>query len=247
MSNQPFGDHDAWETLAAAHALHSLEPEDEQIFLDHLHGCSICASSIDEFALVAAQLGSLADSEPDEPPQWARIRANLPAPTPATVAALDDQRSRRHRAGRVLAAAAVVVTLSAGGVAGWDLSTGGSGHVPGTAAALSACEHQPGCRVIRLHDPDGSNPAAVVVNTDRVTLVPLTMADPSSGQTYALWQLPRDGSPVLVAEFRDAGEQTASAPLPADYADTAAFAVSVESTRVTPTRPTHVLAVGTAT
>lgn len=247
MTNEPLADHDAWETLAAADALHALDPNQERRFLDHLQTCDRCTASLDEFTLVAAQLGSLADSEPDEPPSWGQLRTSmLTAPRP-TVVALDMQRVRRRPASRILAAAAAVVALSAGTVAIWNLGRGSSGHTPPTVAALSACQRQPGCRLIRLHNPDGANPAAVIVNTDRVTLVPIAMSNPPTGQTYALWQLPRDGSPILIAEFRDGTRQTASAPLPSDYADTAAFAVSEESTRGTPTRPTHVFAVGTAT
>jgi hypothetical protein len=147
----------------------------------------------------------------------------------------------------VLAAAAAVVTVSGAAIAGWNATHGTGHHAPGTVTALAACQQQPGCRVVHMHNPDGADTAAVLVNSDRVALVPLGMVRPPAGRTYVLWQLPRDGRPIIITEFRDTSQQTASVPLPSDYPDTAAFAVSVESANVTPSRPTHVLAVGTAT
>ena len=247
MTNHSVGDHDTWEALAAAHALHSLQPDDERRLLDHLDECARCAGSLDGYALVAAQLGSLADAELDEPPAWERLRVNLSSQPRSDVIALDDRRRSRGRASRLLAAAAAVVAVSAGAVATLDLSRGSQTGPAKNVAALAACARQPSCRVVRLHDPDGTNPAAAVVEGNQVSLVPLAMKDAPVGKTYALWQLPRDGGPMLVAEFRDAGRQTASVVLPSAYADTAALAISVESIRATPTRPTDVLAVGTAT
>ena len=247
MTNYSVGDHDTWETLAAAHALHALEPDDEQRVLDHLNECTRCADSLDSYTLVAAQLGSLAESELDAPPAWERMRVSLNMQQHPVVAALDDRRAQRGRRTRALAAAAAVVALSAGAVATWDLTRAQHGQPAPTVAALGACDRQPECRVIRLHNPDGANPAAAVIVGNQVSLVPLTMNNAPAGKTYALWQLPRDGGPILVAEFRDAVQQTASVPLPSGYADTAAFAISEESTAHTPTQPTHVLAVGTAT
>jgi len=145
----------------------------------------------------------------------------------------------------MLSVAAAAIAISGVTLAALEIR-GGSSAPSSAVTALSACRQQPGCHVIRLHDSRGTSPAAVVVNSERAALVPLTMDDAPAGRTYALWQLPRDGGPILVAEFRDASRQTASTALPSPSADTAAFAVSIESVRSTPSRPTHVLAVGPA-
>jgi hypothetical protein len=59
--------------------------------------------------------------------------------------------------------------------------------------------------------------------------------------------MPRDGGPVPISEFSATDRQTAFAPLSAPYADTTAFAISLEAADVTPSQPTQVLAIGTTT
>ena len=243
MTNQHSSGDEHWAELAAAHALNALDPDDEQLFLEHLSGCSTCAATFDEYALVAAQLGSLADAAPDDAPSWSKLRSTIVADEPSPVTLLHDRRRRPHRRTvvRALSAAAAVVAVAAGAGLGWDLTRSS----PAPSMALAACQHQRGCSVIPLHTAKGASPADVVVNENRIAVAPLALPALSEGHTYVLWQLPRDGSPIPVVEFRDTGRQTAATPLPADYGDTAAFAISIESTASRPTRPTHVLAVGT--
>jgi hypothetical protein len=244
MTDHPNATHEVWEELAAGHALHALDPADEQRFLDHLAGCEDCVAALDDYNLVSAQLGSVADTEPDEMPSWQQIRGGIIAEQPGPVVSLDAR--RRSRSVRFLSAAAAVVTLTAVGVAGWQLSRQPAGRSSTGVAALSACAKQVGCRTIRLHTPNGTNTAAVVVTGDRASVVPLALDSAPAGRTYVLWQMPSDGSPIPVSEFRTTDRQTAATPLPSSYADTAAFAISLERSNVTPKRPTDVLAVGTA-
>jgi anti-sigma-K factor RskA len=59
--------------------------------------------------------------------------------------------------------------------------------------------------------------------------------------------MPRDGRPLLVTVLRSSVDGASSAaPLVLPYTDTAAFAISVEPTGTVPTKPTDVLATGTA-
>jgi len=234
--------HEVWDELAAAYALHALERDEELRLLAHVDGCTTCRERLDDYTLVAAQLGSLPDDDV-EPPAWADIRplqlpgaASAPA-APARVLAF----RRRTVAVRVLAAAAAVV-VAAGVVVGWQL--GRSGPTSATAA-LTACRHQAGCRIIELHG-QGGNAADLLVVNGTASLVPLAMAAPPSGRMYVLWQLPRDGSPIPVASMRDVAHQSPNVALPAGYADTAAFAVSLEAAGGMPSRPSRVLAVGAA-
>ena len=244
MTDKPDTTHEMWDELAAGHALHALDGADEQRFLTHLSNCAHCTAALDDYNLVAAQLGSVADTVADETPSWQHIRGAIVDDQRAPVVSLD---GRRQRSARILAAAAAVVTVTAIGVAGWGLSHGSDAGTSPGVAALAACHQQVGCRAIRLHTSDGANPAAVVINGDRAAVVPLTLSAAPAGRTYVLWQMPSDGSPIPISEFRATDRQTAATHLPASYGDTAAFAISLEPTNVPPRRPTKVLAVGTTT
>ncbi|MBV9098204.1 MAG: anti-sigma factor [Frankiaceae bacterium] len=228
--------HEVWDELAAAHALHALEPAEELRLLAHVETCTTCRDRLDDYTLVAAQLGSLTDDDV-EPPAWSTIRSQLPGTTPAPVVPL----RRRVVATRLLAAAAAVVVV-AGAAAGWELSRPG----PTTAtAALTACRHQVGCRIVELRGQGGTSADLLVVNGS-ASLVPVAMPSPPTGRMYVLWQLPRDGSPIPVASMRDVTHQSPTVSLPTGYADTAAFAVSMEAAGALPSRPSRVLATGAA-
>ena len=251
MTAEP-NEHRPWEELAAAHALHALDPSDELRLHAHLDDCAECRSQLDEFALVAAQLGSLADNA-DEPPSWSQLRTKLDitvAPAadhqlaPAgSIATVEHLATRRRSTRRMLATAAAVAAIGAAVAVGTQLT---SRQPTSVAAALTACRQQTGCQVIQMHGSSGDN-AAVLVDAGRASIVPIKMPAAPSGRMYVLWQLPRDGSPIPVVTFNDGGRQTSSVPLMTGYADTAAFAVSLETAGPMPTRPTDVLAVGAAT
>lgn len=235
--------HDYWDELAAGYALHALEPAEALEFTTHLTSCAQCRTSLDEHELVAAQLGSLADGDDVAPPSWQRIRGAV-VTDPPQVADLSTRR-RPVFANRLLAAAAAVAVLAGVGVAGWQLTDGGSQNSPGIAA-IDSCGQATGCVIVRLQ-VDGGSPASLLVRDGAARMVPTGLAQPPADHAYALWQLPRDGRPVLMTEM----EQVPSGPsspvaLTLPYADTAAFAVSVEPVDVVPTKPTRVLAVGTA-
>jgi hypothetical protein len=74
------------------------------------------------------------------------------------------------------------------------------------------------------------------------------MATAPVGQVYVLWQLPRDGRPTMVATLTETrrGRMGEQHRLALSYESTAAFGVSVETSRSVPTHPTEILAVGTA-
>jgi hypothetical protein len=234
--------HEAWDELAAGYALHALEPDEELQFSEHLAGCDECVALLRDHELTAAQLGSLAHSDDEaRAPTWGAIRgAVVGEPTPVS---LDAHRRARRRAPWVLGAAAAAVVIAVAGVVVWQ--TSGSSTSP-AERALQSCRHQAGCSVVRLHAAHGADPAVVLVSADRVTMVPLAMKPAPRGKEYVLWQLLRSGAPTPVAEVTDASGPS-SAGLVMPYADTAAFAVSVESASVPPSQPTQVVAVGNTT
>lgn len=246
-----------WAELAAGQALHALEPEDEQEFTAHLATCATCQAELDEHSLVAAQLASLAtDDAAAAAPPWSRIRPALTDPTVATgptsateAAGEGDGAVRRlpRRHIRLLAAAAAAVGLVAVGVAGWqvtDRSSGGS-SVP---AAIAGCHATDGCRVITLL-AGKAEAGDVLVRGGQARVVPTAMPALDPSHVYVLWQLPRDGAPTPVSVLGDVRTAHATAPtsLAIPYDDTAAFAMSIEPANQVPTKPTRVVAVGSAT
>jgi anti-sigma-K factor RskA len=261
MNDRARDDHEQYDELAAGYALDALEPDEELAFTAHLTGCSRCRHLLDEHAFVAAQLGALADGDQTKAPDWDSIRRTVLAEPPAAdapgdsggsgdldgsggdVVTLDHRRrgSFRRRPPRILAAAAGVVALAGVGAIAWQASSGtGSSS---SAQAIAACRHDAGCRVIALH-ASGGDAADVLVADGTARVVPLSLRTPIAGRTYVLWQMLRNGSPKPVGEFRDASSQTAPASLVQPYADTIAFAISLEPADVQPTTPTDVLAVG---
>jgi anti-sigma-K factor RskA len=237
------GTHEFWDELAAGYALHALEPDEEVEFTTHIVDCDRCRAMVDEHELVAAQLGSLADADDIAAPSWQRIRQGVVRDAPSVIDL--DRRRRPALARRVLATAAAVVVHAGVGLAGRQLSDGGKAQTP-NQLALANCENASDCITVRLQ-VEGTSPAALVVRDGAARMVPTGLAQPPADHAYALWQLPRDGRPVLMAEMEEvpAGPSGAIA-LTLPYADTAAFAVSVEPVDVVPEKPTRILAVGTA-
>lgn len=71
--------HEPWEELAVGHALHALEPSDEEAFAAHLRTCDNCRALVAEFSEVATDLAYAPDSV--EPPTslWSGIAAAVAA------------------------------------------------------------------------------------------------------------------------------------------------------------------------
>jgi anti-sigma-K factor RskA len=230
-------DHDHWDELAAGYALHALGPDDEELFVAHLENCAECGASLNDHELVAAQLGSISHFEVDDAPSWESIRASvIGASGPPQVVTLES-RDRRMWSRRALAIAAAVVIIAGGGIASWQVASGG----PGCAASS-------GCHRVQL-DAGVRTLAKLVVRNDQVTVTPTDMPAAPTGKVYVLWQQPRNGPATPIGEFTaGTGGHPATSSLSAPYADTAAFAVSLESSAgPPPAMPSNTLASGTAT
>src|SRR5437763_2430957 len=209
-----------WAELAAGHALHALEPEDEQEFTAHLATCATCQAELDEHSLVAAQLASLATDEPAAAaPPWSRIRRALTDPavaigaTPAPEATSEDDavvHRLRRRHVRILAAAAAVVGLVAVGVAGWQVTDRSSGGT-GVPAAIAGCHTADGCRVVTLL-AGKAEAGDVLVRNGQARVVPTAMPPLDAEHVYVLWQLPRDGAPTPVTVLGTVRKAHATAP-----------------------------------
>ena len=242
-----------WAELAAGYALHALEPAEEEAFTTHLAGCAVCRATLDDHELVAAQLASLADDAESAAPPWSRIRPVLGPPSEATpVQELRPPgneapvRRLHPRHTRLLAAAAAFAALVAVGVTGWQLAgRSGSGSTP--PAAVAKCRAASDCHVVALL-AGKAEAGDVLVRSTTATVVPTAMPTLDRSHVYVLWQLPRDGRPTPVTVLRDVQTDHAGSPasLAIPYDDTAAFAMSVENADAVPSRPTKVVALGTA-
>jgi anti-sigma-K factor RskA len=246
-------EHEQFEELAAGHALHALEPGDEQAFLSHLETCAECRYSLAEFSELAAGLAMSSNDELDaEPPAqlWDSIRQQVHADEDVVVVPMEQHRARRANRSRWLGAAAAVV-LVAVGVVGWQLATG-SGSSNTVQAALSSCRHATGCRVVQLTNARNANESAYLMISGqdvRVATKSLPAIDPSR-QTYVLWQMPQDGRPAGVVAFplsADHNATVARGTLPQPYDSTTAFAISRESGTGIPARPSTPVVIGAAT
>jgi anti-sigma factor RsiW len=231
------GPHERWDELAAGYALDALEPAEEAELMDHLPDCEVCRAALRDHEYVAAQLGALAE-DADEAPPWSAIRTGV-------VGELAERRtaSRTDRARRplLLGAAAAGVVIVAATVTAVSVTGGTSAR----DAAVSACRAQSACHVVELSRGNHER-AVVIVRNDTARLLPTDLGAPSGGRVYALWQLPSNGKPTLLAQpVPRSGSR--SAPLALPYDETAAFALSVEPAGPRATTPTTVVAVGTAT
>lgn len=242
--------HEAWEELAAGHALGALEPDDEQRYEAHLATCSDCLQVLADAEAVMADLAYAA--EPVGPP--AELKARLMAaihdasdgPSMGVVSSpdtLEIMRERRASAGRHardklvvnwvrLAAAASVVLLAiiAGGV--WSLQ-GSSDTNPAFVA---------------LQSPTGTTDVATVeVLGDKTWLINGALpANDATNSQYVLWTVPAEGVPVAVAGFdMEPGHSVVSVGrITETRGHVAAFAVSKEPGRTVPTSPSTIVAKG---
>lgn len=235
--------HEHWDELAAGYALDALEPAEEAELLTHLDTCELCRDALRGHELVAAQLAALAEDDDLAPPSWSAIRTGIvgtPSSTSGDVVSIAERR-KPTRNPRVLVAVAAAVAIIAGFTIN-EISTNGQSP---RESAISQCRDDSACHVIPLNR-GSSEQAVVLVRNNVAKFFPTDMPSLSGNRDYALWQLPRNGKPTLLAQpMLRARVSSVSLVLP--YDDTAAFALSLEPGGTQATSPTDVVAIGTAT
>jgi anti-sigma-K factor RskA len=234
-------EHEYWDELAAAYALHGLTADEELVFVEHLASCDECLANVKDHELVAAQLGSISHyrESDDEAPTWESMRSSIMGDR-ATDGQVVDLAARRRRydvSRRALAAAAAVVLVAGGGIATWRLTAGGS-----------SCTSSSNCHTIQLDAAGGKREASVVIRDASVTVKPTAMPLAPVGKVYVLWQLSRNHHPAAISVFNGGSSSTVTTgALKASYADTSAFAVSEENAEgAPPQNPSNNLAEGVA-
>ena len=273
---RPTPEHARYDELAAGHALHALDPDDERQFLDHLPDCARCQNAVSDFTDVAAALADASPAAEPSPRLGERIMASLarepaagtpgtgppaadspaagtpaasfPGPgRPAPVTGLAERRHRRRL--RTLAASAAAAAVLAGGGTAWGVLSGSPGSPAGPTAG---CVRAGACQQVQLTGARTRAPAGKVIVVDGTAwLVPSGLpADNTTRQVYVLWQITGAHTPLPVGSFDVRGHGSTPVrigALPVSYHGTRAFAVSLEHGRAIPATPSHPVALGQVT
>ena len=218
-------EHVVFEELAAGHALSALEPEDEQLFLQHLDRCMRCADDVAEHREALALLALASDAGDPPPAVLDGIRAGIAAtrstagsgaapavPTGGvtSLAAARERRSERNdRGARWLgAAAAAALVLSLGA---WNLALQADRSELRERAERYALAVQelgrPDSRNVPLQGEGGDVVAVAVVQDREVSLVLDGLEPNRSGTSYVLWAQDEGGELQAVDAFDVTGSE----------------------------------------
>lgn len=265
-------DHARFEELAVGHALSALEPEDEQVFRQHLATCTACQRDVQEHHETMALLALSVDPVAPPPSVLEGIRAAVaargggsgaPAPVPEAaaerpraVSSFAHARERRaRRAGRAVqwvgAAAAAALVLSMGA---WSLSLrsdrDASQQYGDRLAAAVRDLASPGGTSVPLESDDGSVVAVAVVHDRELSLVVDGLQPNGSGTSYVLWAQDATGGVRPVGAFDVEQSQVdvvADLPVEGGVESVTAYLVSEEEGDEAPATPAGpVLASGEA-
>jgi anti-sigma factor RsiW len=251
-------EHVVFEELAAGHALSALEPEDEQLFLQHLARCTRCADEVAEHQATLALLAYAGDAGDPPPAVLEGIRAGIGAQGStgrrgteagastagvSSLAAARKGRSARSSrgAGWLGAAAAAALVLSLGA---WNLSLQADRSELRERAERYALAVQELGRADSRNVPlegEGGEVVAVAVVQDREVSLVLDGLEPnSSGTSYVLWAQGEGGDLQPVDAFDVTGSGTEvvrDLEVEGGTAGVRAFHVSLEPGDTVPTAP----------
>jgi hypothetical protein len=205
---------------AVGWALYALEPAEEHAARAHLPNCPVCRRIVRSTEQVAALLGTSAPQH--EPPSYLRRQLLAAVRVP----------ERRRPRGLLIAAAAVILALGAAT----------------TVLGVRVSQQQsvianPAAKRAVLTNTAGKPAAVLITGPTGATVIPLTLPP---HQHYVAWGL-RDAGPTPLAAFdvtADSGPITLD--WPASAGDLSRFAISLEPGRGLPTKPTDVIASGSA-
>ncbi|KOV84501.1 anti-sigma factor [Nocardia sp. NRRL S-836] len=248
----------AHEELAVGWAMHSLEPDEEAAFRDHLPTCPTCRHTVQATQEVLAGIGGAVRQEQPPPHLRARLLEQIehtpqdtPAPRPAAPPTPLRPQHRR-RTGRVLlAAAAALAVLAAGtylGVRVTQLSDEVAAAQSRTddlnRALLLAADPTTNRAVLRATG-SGDDVAVVLSGPTSAAVMPMNLKPNDSGHVYVVWGASTK-APVPLAMFDVRAGSTTPQLLPwsSDAHKHTTFAVSLEPGRQPPPKPSEVLALG---
>lgn len=249
----------AHEELAVGWAMHSLEPDEEALVRDHLPNCPSCQRTVRATQEVLAGIGGAVRQEQPPPRLRARLMEQIEH-TPQDVSAHRPRHAaptplrrpqHRRRTGRVLlAAAAAVAVLAAGGYLGVRVN-----QLSGEVAAASQRANDlnkalglaadPTTNRALLRTPSGDPVAVVLSSSTSGSIIPLNLKSNDSAHVYVVWGTGTK-LPVPLAMFDVRAGSTDPQPLAwgSDAHQHQSFAVSLEPGRTLPATPSDVLAGG---
>jgi hypothetical protein len=238
--------HASYDELAVGYALSALEPDDEQLFVDHLRGCAVCARALAEHTETLAHLAYAADAEAPPPSLLEGIRAGVaasgragafPAPLSLDAARVRRSGSPRWMAGALSAAAAVVILLAGVFVHGLMTDRDNQQDVNGRLAAAVKHLVVPGARLIDLKGDSGHG--TLILSGQDVSLVMAGMPrNDTSRSVYVLWEQTTFGDVSAVGAFDVKSDDVAvvNLQLKQTASTVRAFMVTKENGRVAPAR-----------
>lgn len=244
--------HARFEELAAGHALHALEPEDEQTFLAHLAGCAACERDLADHEAALAHLAYAPDAAEPPPALLEGIRAGVlssgreasfPAPVSLDAARRRREAPRSRRAAAwvgAAAAAALVVSLGASNVLLRQERVEQEAWSDRLVSAVSSLR-DPSADTVPLVGDGGEVVAVAVVRGSDLSLVVDGLPVNDDGTTYVLWGESRYGDRRAVGAF-DVAEPgldvLAGLRVQASVSDVTRFMVTREQGDAAPALPT---------
>lgn len=182
--------------LSGAYAVDALDDIERARFEEHLAACAECraeVTSLQEAAMLFAELSPVAPSDSVRANVLAGIKNQRPLPPPVTATVLAGRRTRPRWSGLVAAAAAAAVFVGGGTYAWQQVSNDDTG------ITLSAAEQVIGSQDAKRIDVDLPGPASATVYRSvalgKAALVTTKMPAAPSGRVYQLW-LQKDGRMV---------------------------------------------------
>lgn len=241
MNDQPIAhsDSDDEHLLVGAYAVDAVDDVERARFERHLQTCASCAQELPELREALARVGS---AEAVEPPAgmrdsvMARIgdtRQVLPTPSLSNGSSAGSAagiRSSRRRGLNILAAAAVVLGVVAGGAGIYSYQQNQDVDVvTAQAQEVNAVVTAPDARLKSLTFQDGAQ-AAVITSAQKGQAVLLARDVPAlaNGQVYQSWALDAAGNATSAGTWSPGSDGSAAVPLQGYERSTAAIAVTVE-------------------
>lgn len=256
--------HVRFEELAAGHALHALEPEDEQVFTSHLEGCARCERDLAEHAATLAHLAYAPDAADPPPALLEGIRAGIRSsgrevrfPEPA-VPVVSLETARRRRDSTRMRRAAVWTSMAAAaalvlGLGGWVTALlqdrDEQAQLSGRLAAVVSQIADESTNTVPLQGESGEVVAVALVRGNEMSLVVDGLPVNDAATTYVLWGESRYGDKRAVGAFDVTTgdlDVLSGMRLQAGVSDVVRLLVTREQGDVAPPIPTlPVLAAGT--
>ncbi|MGV1036435.1 MAG: anti-sigma factor [Candidatus Nanopelagicales bacterium] len=245
MNDQPTAHTDSEDEhlLVGAYAVDAVDDIERARFERHLQTCESCAEELPELREALARIGS---AEASEPPagmraavmaQVSNTRQVLPpassvgsATDSASTDAAPGNRSPRRRRLNILAAAAVVLGVVAGGAGIYSYQQNQDvDAVTAQAQEVNAVVTAPDARLKSLTFEDGAK-AAVITSAQKGDAVLLARDVPAlpANQVYQSWTLDAAGNATPAGTWSPGSDGSAAVPLQGYERSTAAIAVTVE-------------------